>query len=165
VDTRAGLNETLAAPILGLGADVLLFGVNQLQTFEGYRPLLAHLAEVSERDRDFPLRLRMVQGKADPADLEDMRQYRDRAHALFADTLYGPAESTADQFETENASWFNVDDPNGPHFPWIVVESEAYRRFDPQGLGSQLDSVAYKEPFGRLIDGIRNLLDHDEVDE
>ncbi len=163
VDTRAGLHETLAASILGLGADVLLFGINQPQTFEGYRALLAHLAHVAESDSDFALRLRMVQGKADPTDLEDIRQFRDRAHALFAATIYGRAETTADEFETKNATWFGVDDPNGPHFPWIVVENETYRRFDPFGCSGQLNSLAYREPFGRLVAEIRHLLDKDEI--
>jgi MinD-like ATPase involved in chromosome partitioning or flagellar assembly len=41
VDSRAGLNEAAAAAILGLGAEVLLFGVDTPQTFAGYRYLLA----------------------------------------------------------------------------------------------------------------------------
>ncbi len=45
IDGRAGLHETTAAPVLGLGAKVLLFGINEPQTFQGYAFLLAHIRD------------------------------------------------------------------------------------------------------------------------
>ena len=45
IDGRAGLHETTAAPVLGLGAKVLLFGINEPQTFQGYSFLLAHIRD------------------------------------------------------------------------------------------------------------------------
>ena len=50
IDARAGLNESTAASILGLGADILLFGVDTPQTFASYRYLLAHLARFPETE-------------------------------------------------------------------------------------------------------------------
>src|SRR4051812_23175256 len=44
VDARAGLHEISAGAILGLGGDVLLFGLDERQTFLGYRLLFAHLS-------------------------------------------------------------------------------------------------------------------------
>jgi len=46
IDARAGLHETTAAPILGLGADVLFFGMNSAQTFESYKFLFAQMRDV-----------------------------------------------------------------------------------------------------------------------
>ncbi|WP_423393242.1 KGGVGR-motif variant AAA ATPase [Burkholderia sp. LMG 21824] len=43
IDARAGLHETTAASIVGLGANILLFGVDQPQTYADYRLLFAHL--------------------------------------------------------------------------------------------------------------------------
>ncbi|MBP0715160.1 AAA family ATPase [Burkholderia sola] len=43
IDARAGLHETTAASIVGLGAKILLFGVDQPQTYADYRLLFAHL--------------------------------------------------------------------------------------------------------------------------
>jgi len=44
IDARAGLHETTAAAIVGLGADVLCFGLDQPQTYAGYKLLFAHLS-------------------------------------------------------------------------------------------------------------------------
>ena len=44
VDARAGLHETSASAILGLGAEVFLFGLDEPQTFQGFKILLAHMA-------------------------------------------------------------------------------------------------------------------------
>ncbi|WP_295587092.1 division plane positioning ATPase MipZ [uncultured Lamprocystis sp.] len=48
VDARAGLHETTASSLLGLGAEVLLFGLDEPQTFQGFRVLLAHLARFGD---------------------------------------------------------------------------------------------------------------------
>jgi hypothetical protein len=72
VDVRAGLNESTAAAILGLGAEVLLFGLDSQQTFEGYKYLLSHLAAFRPpvwTENDWRFRLKMVQAKA-PANAE-----------------------------------------------------------------------------------------------
>ena len=44
VDARAGLHETTASSLMGLGAEVFVFGRDEPQTFQGFRVLLAHLA-------------------------------------------------------------------------------------------------------------------------
>ena len=43
IDARAGLHETTAAALLGLGADVFLFGIDQTQTYAGYKLLFSHM--------------------------------------------------------------------------------------------------------------------------
>ncbi|WP_321873656.1 KGGVGR-motif variant AAA ATPase [Burkholderia ubonensis] len=43
IDARAGLHETTAAAIVGLGAKILFFGLDQPQTYADYRLLFAHL--------------------------------------------------------------------------------------------------------------------------
>jgi cellulose biosynthesis protein BcsQ len=45
IDARAGLHETTATAVVGLGAEVVFFGLDQPQTFAGYELLFAHLAE------------------------------------------------------------------------------------------------------------------------
>ena len=65
VDARAGLHETTAAALLALGGDTLLFGMDQPQTFIGYRLLLAHLAQFSVNVADdWRQRLYFVHAKA-----------------------------------------------------------------------------------------------------
>jgi hypothetical protein len=88
VDSRAGLHETTASAILGLGAEVFLFGVDEPQTFQGYEILLAHLARFVENDRFPPEwleRMTVVQAKA-PTDPTARAEFAERWKELFART-------------------------------------------------------------------------------
>jgi hypothetical protein len=92
VDARAGLHETTASAVLGLGAETLLFGLDEPQTFLGYAVMLAHLARFAPRDASVPEwaeRLTMVQGKA-PADAEARLGFAQRCRDLFAGAGLGP---------------------------------------------------------------------------
>jgi len=109
VDARAGLHETAASALLGLGAEVLFFGLDEPQTFQGYAVLLAHLARfllphplLRERRAGAPQgqadqrpqvpewveRLTMVQGKA-PADAEERGGFTQRCQDLFMKAGFG----------------------------------------------------------------------------
>ncbi|MFM0175608.1 P-loop NTPase [Paraburkholderia sediminicola] len=116
VDARAGLHETTAASILGLGADVLFFGMNTAQTFESYRFLFAQMTDVLAVQDDaylsqivsktpqlqvpqspidqtllpsqtFVRRLKFIHAKSAKDDVVQTR-FRDRLHELFAEFLY-----------------------------------------------------------------------------
>ncbi|WP_167376068.1 KGGVGR-motif variant AAA ATPase [Methylobacterium tarhaniae] len=158
IDARAGLHETLAAPLLGLGADIFFFGVNQRQTFEGYLPLMKHLADITRFMPNYLLKIRMVHGKANLTDKDDLKLYRDRAHKLFSESLYGRPELSAIEYQEGEPSWYGVDDEDGPHFPWVITESEGYRSFDPLSAMDQLDPTAYREAFGGFVDRVRDLV-------
>jgi cellulose biosynthesis protein BcsQ len=158
VDARAGLHETVAASVLGLGADVLLFGTHQPQTFEGYLPLFAHLSYALRDKNEILARLRMVHGKADLTNSAETEGFRDKAHSLFSRTLYGHPAQSLEEFQSGLPDWFNADDPDGPHYPWTIGESSAHRLFDPVGSPGQLDRVAYIDGFDGLLSNFRTSL-------
>jgi hypothetical protein len=152
VDARAGLHETTAAAILGLGADVLLFGVDQLQTEIGYDVLLSHLAQfpVLDADADWRYRLRMVQAKAEPSEAV-LARYRMKMYDLFERTFYSrePISGT----DIIDASFrFSVDDGDGPHFPIPIFEDERYRLFDPVQDRTQLARELYGTSFNQFVE-------------
>jgi MinD-like ATPase involved in chromosome partitioning or flagellar assembly len=65
VDGRAGLHESTAAVVLGLGAETLLFGIDEPQTFMGYKLLLSHLASREGVEyEDWKQRIQFVHAKA-----------------------------------------------------------------------------------------------------
>jgi hypothetical protein len=148
VDSRAGLHETTPASLLGLGADVLLFGVNQAQTILGYRVLISHLAQlpVIGGDYDWRYRLRMVQAKAETSEV--VVEYRNRVFDVFDDVFY--ARANEGEEHPESAFRFGIDDPDAPHFPIAVYEDERYRTFDPVQNKSQLDRAIYEASFGEF---------------
>jgi hypothetical protein len=66
IDARAGLHETTASAILGLGAHIFLFGLDEPQTFQGYEALLSNLVRINviaEAKSDWLSTVSMVQGK------------------------------------------------------------------------------------------------------
>lgn len=156
VDARAGLNESTATAILGLGAQVLLFGEDTPQTFAGYRYLLAHLARFPRDEADDWLdRIRMVHAKAS-ADAMHQQAFRDRAHAIFQELLY--RERPLLEAEPDNAVTlpeFSLDDTDAPHFAWPVLRDSNYFEFDPLDDPAQLTPVLYERTYQALLAGIQ----------
>ncbi len=162
IDARAGLNESTSAALLGLGADVLLFGVDTSQTFASYRYLLAHLARF-ERDvsDDWLLRLRMVHAKAS-RDKQRQLAFRDRAFDLFSELLYR-RDTPVEVDESSNIE-FGLDDPTAPHHAWTVLWDGNYAEFDAPGNAMQLAPEYYRETFDGLLTGVTELLRVSEDD-
>lgn len=152
VDARAGLHETTAAAILGLGADVLLFGVDQLQTEIGYEVLLSHLAQfpVPNTDADWRYRLRMVQAKAEHSEAM-LSRYRLKMYDLFEKTLYSH-EPISNPDIIDAGFRFSIDDSDGPHFPVPIFENERYRLFDPVQDRVQLTRELYNSSFSQFLE-------------
>jgi cellulose biosynthesis protein BcsQ len=152
VDARAGLHETTAAAILGLGADILLFGADQRQTQIGFDILLSHLAQfgILNGQDDWRYKLRLIQAKAEPDDAALIR-YRSQMFDLFDRIFYAhETESNGDLLDA--AFSFGIDDIDAPHFPIPIFEDERYRLFDPVRDRTQLARELYQQSFGRFID-------------
>jgi AAA domain len=152
VDARAGLNEATASALLGLGADILLFGVDTPQTFHGYRYLLAHLRRFSPAvpdDDDFRLRLRMVHARASASPVAQAA-FRDRAYELFADHVYD--ETGAGEIDAFN---FDTDDEAAPHFAWPILDDSSFMDFDPVARPDLLSEPVYARTFGIFLQKLR----------
>src|SRR5208282_1736373 len=122
LDARAGLHETTAAPILGLGADVFLFGVSQIQTVIGFKILLAQLSQFPppQSESDWRYRLRMIQAKAAPDD-DALLRYRTQMFDIFDNTFYQKETPTSGDLLDAGFS-FSIDDRDAPHFPIPIFE-------------------------------------------
>lgn len=150
VDTRAGLHETTAAAILGLGADVLLFGAHQPQTLIGYTILLSHLAQLPVRniEHDWRYRLRMVHAKAENNEI--ITTYRTKLYDLFDSVFY--SKSIDQQSDIlEQGFRFSVDDQEAPHYSIPILEDERYRLFDPVQDRTQLTKDLYETSFNSFV--------------
>ncbi|MBF0135445.1 MAG: ParA family protein [Magnetococcus sp. DMHC-1] len=161
IDARAGLSELTAAALLGLNADVLLFGVNTPQTFASYRYLLAHLARfIKEENRDWIYRFRMIHAKA-PANLEQQKMFRDRAYEIFSEFFY--KEYNFFMKSDEDASSVleepGLDDPSAPHYAWPILSNSQFMEFDPLADSIQLDRIVYESTFGSLMRGVSEWLE------
>lgn len=150
VDARSGLHETTAASILGLGADVLLFGVHQPQTFIGYRILLANLAQlpVLDPEHDWRYRLRMVHAKAESSEM--IASFQNQMFDLFDSTFYTTSAGSSVDI-LEQGFRFGVDDTVAPHYPIPILEDERYRLFDPVHNREQLAKELYDASFAPFV--------------
>ncbi len=160
VDSRAGLSELAAPAILGLGANVLLFGAAQRQTIHGYAALFAAFRLLAERDRavgrraEWRLSLKAVYAKAGLDELAGAR-YRDDLYELFADNLYD-----ADDIQPDNpdAISFDIDDEDAPHWPLIIPFNQNFVDFDPVQAPNQLNAAFYEQAYRPFLNGIDSII-------
>jgi hypothetical protein len=174
IDARAGLHETTASSLLGLGAEVLLFGLDEPQTFGGYRVLLAHLARFLGQDGTRPEwadRLTMVQGKA-PVDAEAREGFAERCRALFEGAGFAPQnrrEATPVPLPA-GASFKDVpwdddisdeelfDDDWSIREPIAVLDDARFQRFDPLRRRDLVSEEVYRAAFRELLERIEAFL-------
>jgi cellulose biosynthesis protein BcsQ len=160
IDSRAGLSELAAPAILGLGANVLLFGTAQQQTIHGFAALFAAFKSLAERDREsgrkaeWRLLFKAVYAKAgnDPS---AAARHRDYLYELFADNLYD-----ADDIQQDNPDSvsFDIDDEDAPHWPLIIQFSQNFVDFDPVQAPSQLTAPFYEQAYRPFLNGIDSII-------
>jgi hypothetical protein len=134
IDSRAGLAEATAPAWLGLGAwSLVLFGIDQPQTFHGYRYLFAHLIQTlrvaaSPDQDDWRSRITFVQGKA-PNAADKRELFRENLHNLCADILYDQDEGP----ESDGGFNFALSRKGAevPHDASFVQSDPGYAAFDP----------------------------------
>jgi Mrp family chromosome partitioning ATPase len=152
VDARAGLAELSAGPLLGLGATVLLFGTPERQTVEGYRYLLAALANLIRPDSDLRWRerIKVVMSKGSH-NSEVIQWFVSEMYDMFTDYLYDEVE------ELEGFS-FDVEDQDGPHYPIVIPFDARLSEWDPSWRPSDLTQTFYSSAFGPFITKIDELI-------
>ena len=166
IDSRAGLHETTAAAILGLGAHVFFFGENQPQTFAGYELLLAQLSIITQdRTDDWRDRLHFVQSKAPKDNPANRRAFAQRMETLQRNYLWPQrpdvklkpnVEELADTFEVEwiDGSHDEIPISEDDEGPWPVIammDDDRFRSVDPIADPDALSEPAYLIPFNDLI--------------
>lgn len=156
IDARAGLAEITAAPIVGLGAEVLLFGVAQPQTYHGYSYLLAHLSMLLSGSEasyaSWRENVHFVHAKAPAAGIK-REPFRDKIYELCSTYLYD-AERLNDSGEVV-LSGFSPSPPEVgpgvPHDALYILDSQDYGAFDPLSDVTQLDEDVYRGAFGAFL--------------
>lgn len=175
IDARAGLHESTAAAILGIGAEVLLFGIDHPQTFLGYRLLMAHLGRLKiNPEDDWRDRIRFVNAKALSSSKAQSiaSEHFNSLYEIVAPRLSGPLELTerltANDFEL---GWLEESNDQldiiGFTPPAIlhVLDDPRFRHFDPVTNPDVLTPAAYSESFNPLIDYADQLIDEIEFGE
>lgn len=174
VDARAGLHESTASSILGLGAEVLLFGLNETQTFQGYKALLAHLARFRSDRNEMPewlTRLTMVQGKA-PVDADERAEFLEKCNTLFVEsglsaTPPKPSNEvalpagpfTAVPWDDDLSDEDVLPPISGIAEPLAILSDAGYMGFDPLKKRDQVSETMYQATFSQLLDWTDRLVE------
>ncbi len=155
IDARAGMTELAAGPLIGLGAIVLLFGIAQRQTIEGYRLLFASLSLLANRkpETSWRKRIKMVYAKAS-LDESRARHFTDDLWELFSEYLYDKVEGEED-LDIFN---FSPDDPDAPHQPLVIPFNQGFVNWEPVESPSDLTAPFYDNTFRPFIDAVGALV-------
>lgn len=160
IDGRAGLHETTAAPVLGLGAKVLLFGINEPQTFQGYAFLLAHIRDRIPGGTAWEEKAWFVQAKADPADVKIAQERFNALWNMEEGPLAQPERLGPDDLELV---WADNDAPaplpKDPVPVLHILNDERYRSFNPVENRVQLDERLVRSTFGELLNWLDEQMD------
>jgi hypothetical protein len=169
IDLRAGLHETAASGILGLGAEVLLFGLDEPQTFHGYSALLAHMQRLMKPEAPSPEwldRLTMVHGKASRASEDEsaVSDFADKCRMLFMNsglisryvTLdkiepYSPAEPFNDVPWEEDEDTIVAEESEVPNEPLVIFEDTQFRHFQPLKRRDLISKHVYEQSYGTFL--------------
>lgn len=171
VDARAGLHETLPAAMMGLGAaEIFLFGLNEPQTFQGYRALFGHLFRLlrgkAERD-EFLDRLTLVHAKAN-ADDATHAEFVEKCKTLFRDSEHvpqGPVEADpqppAEPFsdvpwddEEISDDELGIEPATLVHEPVPILHDDRFRHFDPSRRNDLLMADIYGRSYQQFLERI-----------
>lgn len=170
VDARAGLHETTASAVMGLGAEVFLFGRDEPQTFQAFQVLLSHLSRfVNHREQrpEWLSRLTLVQGQA-PQEIDKRRDFADKCYSIIVESGLGPNESSKSEISAPTSfsdiTWDDEtpDEEVLPNDDWrirgpvAVLDDPRFRGFDPLLKRDLLSEQIYQSSFGQLLEQIYN---------
>lgn len=174
IDARAGLHETTATAIVGLGAEVFFFGLDQPQTLAGYELLFAHLAEFQlVVNSDWYSRINIVHAKASDvvAQRDSFAQsMNDLAARYFLPPILDvntDIASLKDSFDVEwadisEAETVLVDDDSKLPICAILNDSR-FNEFNPladrDSLAERVYSATYGDFLAAIVAMVNNSLD------
>lgn len=161
IDSRAGLHETVASALLHLNAEVLCFAVDLEVTWQGYKYLFSHLAQLVQNvssEYDWRDRFKMVAARFNS---KNSNSFVENAYSLWVDTLY---DATADVLNQDFS--FDLLDKIAPHYPLIIPRSDIFEAFEPCQDLSRLQEEQIQEVFGHFFAELNQRLeerfyDHD----
>ena len=147
--------------MLALGGEILLFGANQPQTFQGYKLLFAHLAQFPiNPENDWRERLSFIHAKAgrtDKAKQEVAEKFGDLFRLLTMKSA-STNESEDESITAEDIDFVWNDSPkNDPEEETVeyrvlhILDDGQYHNFDPISREDLLDFASYEYTFADFI--------------
>lgn len=173
IDARAGLHETTASALLGLGAHVFLFGLDEPQTFHGYEALFSSLIRINiiaETKAEWILTVSMVQGKASEAE-EERASFVSRCDVLFkkcglisdrakVKQIPLPAEPFNDVPWEDDTNVPDAELDESPQSQEVlhVLYDDDFLLFDPNRRNQLMTQKVYNHPYEMLLQKVKAVM-------
>lgn len=158
IDARAGFSEISAATLMGMSGQLVLFGIDQSQTFSGYRYLLSHL--ISQTDFSAGVagwreNITFVQSKA-PGTKQERRSFKNELFEVCADTIYDQIDGDENEEDLFN---FSPSDESflAPHNASYIRYDAAFSVFDPLRHEEQVDPELFGGAYAKFIERLDQL--------
>ncbi|RJL21387.1 KGGVGR-motif variant AAA ATPase [Pectobacterium polaris] len=181
IDSRSGIDEVASSCVTDIGANlILLFALDGLQTWNGYRILFDHwlISDVSHKIRE---RLQIVAAMVPDIDgIEYLRSLREHSYDLLSETIYDqidpPPVDSIGPSGGINMTWrvdeivegwnFDSSDESAPHNPWAIQWHRSFAgSLTLHGRLAGIDNVSVQAIFGQLISGIESTLALEKTNE
>lgn len=164
VDARAGLHESTAAAAVALRGDTLLFGIDQPQTYAGYRALFSQLAITL--GLDWTSRLHLVEARvgangpseefvANVTSIMSAGVEKQPDQLIPLQELRGVFELDWDEEAVSSSTQLPLD---GEIDSTFIYESDQFRAFDPLKHPDRLDRGAYAAVFESFLETCDEIL-------
>lgn len=161
IDARAGLHESTAAAAIALRGETLIFGMDQPQTYAGYRALLAQQALML--GVDWIDRIHLVEAKAaaeGPSDEFRLSMIEIVAnlqgHQQVSTIPMDDLRTTFDVDWDDNTSVNLIDDLDIGHTH--IYASDAFARFDPLKFPDRLSKGMYAAVYGDFLESCEDII-------
>jgi hypothetical protein len=168
VDARAGLHESTAAAAVALQGNTLVFGMDQPQTYAGYRALLAQMALTL--GADWKTRLHLVEAKVGADGPSD--EFTSNMIDILPD-LHDPEPSGLIPLDQLRGT-FAVDWDDGISVGSMIdqeidntfiYESDAFARFDPLKHPDRLSRGMYAAVYGHFLQMCDDILQSADIND
>lgn len=179
IDSRAGMHETTAASVIGLGASVLCFCVDELQSYAAYRMTFAYLATLPRArcdNADWRSNMHFVHAKARLDDADSERRFAANVESLrvvmksYAKPIAEPLPVDAHSFESvggvdamgqpltaDGASGLNDSVPALAEM--VICDGARCLLLNSLIESRTFESGAYQAAYGKFLAGCAALLD------
>lgn len=169
IDARSGLHETTASVLVGLGANIFFFGMNQPQTLAGFDLLFSHLALFNSAGQKWAEKLKFIHAKADPKKNNGFSNtIEDKIKNYFYHEEKGISNiDVSDLSDTFEVEWKNeeeeisinitegIDEKN--HV--ITINNEfLFHEFDPISNPDLLTSDVCRVIYGSLLEEVESII-------
>lgn len=151
LDARAGLSDLASVAVTDLGAEILLFALDNEPTWAGYSLLFDHWLRFGAI-HSLRERLHLVAALVPETDRSQyLQNLRERAWNLFLQYAYDEAEPATAEDITETPFNFDLDDAAAPHTPIPIYWN---RGFASIGSLYSVEPTLVEAAFGSFLEAI-----------